>query len=69
VIFLTSLVPLGLADLLLREQIDFITLEEMERVKRACDLLYDDRKNTENRAWIRDRDKLLITMLWSLVVV
>jgi site-specific recombinase XerD len=58
-----SLVPLGCSDLLLQEQVDFITIEEMESAKRACDLLYESRKKTKNREWMRDRDKLLFAML------
>jgi integrase len=59
-----SLVPLGNSDLLLQEQVDHIILEEMEAVKRACEIQFEKRKKTLNREWMRDRDMLLITMLW-----
>jgi site-specific recombinase XerD len=62
---MNSLVPFGGGDLLLKEQVDHIELFEVEALKRACDIAFERSKQTENYQWIRDRDKLLIQMLWS----
>jgi integrase/recombinase XerD len=62
---MNSLVPFGGGDLLLQEQVDHIELHEVESLKRACDIKRERSKPTENYTWIRDRDKLLIQMLWS----
>ena len=60
-----SLVPFSKGDLLLKEQVDHITLEEVEALKRACDIAYEKTSKTANYQWIRDRDKLLISVLWA----
>lgn len=62
---MNSLVPFGGGDLLLKEQVDHVELHEVEAFKRACDIAYEKSKQTENYRWIRDRDKLLIQMLWA----
>lgn len=62
---MNSLVPFGGGDLLLREQVDHIELFEVESLKRACDIAYEKSKQTENYHWIRDRDKLMFTMMWA----
>jgi len=62
---MNSLVPFGGGDLLLKEQVDHIELFEVEALKRACDIAYENSKQTENYRWIRDRDKLLLQMLWT----
>ena len=62
---MNSLVPFGGGDLLLKEQVDHIELHEVQSLKHACDLSFESSKQTENYQWIRDRDKLLIQMLWS----
>jgi len=58
------MMPFG-ADLLLKERVDHVELHEVQALKRACDIKYERSKQTENYQWIRDRDKLLIQMLWS----
>lgn len=62
---MNSLVPYGGGDLLLKEQVDHIELFEVESLKRACDMFYEKSTKTEEYQWIRDRDKLLLQMLWS----
>jgi integrase/recombinase XerD len=62
---LTSLVPLGESDILLQEEHDHITLEEVLALKRSCDIVYERSSKTENYHWIRDRDKLLFSLLWA----
>lgn len=62
---MNSLVPFGGGDLLLKEQVDYLELHEVDSLKRACDIIYEQSKQTETDEWIRDRDKLLIQMLWS----
>ena len=58
-----SLVPFAKGDLLLKEQVDHITLDEVEALKRACDIAFEKTSQTENYRWIRDRDKLLIAVM------
>lgn len=60
-----SLVPFAKGDLLLKEQADHITLDEVEALKRACDIAFEKTSQTENYRWIRDRDKLLIAVMWA----
>ena len=60
-----SLVPFAKGDLLLKEQVDHVTLNEVEALKRACDIAFEKTSQTENYGWIRDRDKLLIAVLWA----
>lgn len=60
-----SLVPFAKGDLLLKEQVDHITLDEVEALKRACDIAFEKTSPTENYRWIRDRDKLLIAVMWA----
>ena len=62
---MNSLVPFGGGDLLLKEQVDYIELYEVDSLKRACDIVFEQGKQTEIDEWIRDRDKLLLQMLWS----
>jgi integrase/recombinase XerD len=59
------LVPRGGSDVILREEVEHAEFYEIESLKRACDLAYEKRSKTENYHWIRDRDKLLLTMLWA----
>jgi integrase len=60
-----SLVPFAKGDLLLKEQVDHITLDEVDALKRACDIANENTSKTANYEWIRDRDKLLIAVLWA----
>src|SRR5665647_3053157 len=60
-----SLVPFAKGDLLLKEQVDHITLDEVEALKRACDIAFEKTSPTENYRWIRDRDKLLLSVMWA----
>ncbi len=62
---MNSIVPFGGGDLLLKEQVDHIELHEVDSLKRACTIAFEKSKQTENYTWIKDRDKLLIQMLWS----
>src|SRR5665647_1448529 len=60
-----SLVPFAKGDLLLKEQVDHVTLNEVEALKRACDVAFEKTSKTDNYEWIRDRDKLLISVMWA----
>ena len=60
-----SLVPFAKGDLLLKEQVDHVTLNEVEALKRACDIAFEKTSKTDNYEWIRDRDKLLISVMWA----
>lgn len=41
-----SLVPFAKGDLLLKEQVDHITLDEVEALKRACDIAFEKTSQT-----------------------
>ena len=60
-----SLVPFAKPNLLLQEQVDHASLAEVEALKRACDIAFEKTSKTDNYEWIRDRDKLLIAVLWA----
>jgi integrase/recombinase XerD len=52
------------ADLALRKPLDSISITEAESIRRACDIIYDKSKHSGNDAWLRDRDKLLLSLMW-----
>lgn len=52
-------------DVVLKKPVKSLRLEEAEAIKRACDIIYEKSKHSENDTWIRDRDKLLFTILWT----
>ena len=60
-----SIVPFAKPNLLLKEQVDHVSLAEVEALKRACDIAYEKTSKTANYEWIRDRDRLLIAVLWA----
>lgn len=62
---MTSLVPLGNKNILLQDEIDHIKLDEVQALLRACDIAYERSIQSDNYRWIRDRDKLLFTVMWS----
>ncbi len=62
---MNSLVPFGGGDLLLKEQVDHIEPYEVESLKRACDIAYEQSKQTDNYKWIRDKNKLFMQLMWS----
>lgn len=51
--------------MVLKKPVDYISLDEFEALKRACDIVYERSNHTENDAWMRDRDKLLFSMMWA----
>lgn len=62
---MTSLIPYGNSNITLQEEVDHIKLYEVEALLRACDMAFERSIQSENYKWIRDRDKLLFTVLWS----
>lgn len=62
---MNSLVQYNNSSIVLQKPVNYITLEEFEALKRACDIVYERSSHTENDAWIRDRDKLLFSMMWA----
>lgn len=52
------------SDLMLRKPVQYLTLDEAESIKRACDIIYERSSHTKNDAWIRDRDRLLLSLMW-----
>lgn len=53
------------SNIMLQKPVDYITLQEFEALKRACDIVFERSKHTENDEWMRDRDKLLLSLMWS----
>lgn len=53
------------SSMMLQKPVDYITLDEYEALKRACDIVFERSGHTENDAWMRDRDKLLLSLMWS----
>jgi site-specific recombinase XerD len=52
------------SDLMLRKPLDSITYDGHESIRRACDVIFEKSKHSENDMWLRDRDKLLLSMMW-----
>lgn len=52
------------SNLMLRKPVSYITLDESETIKRACDVVFERSSHTKNDEWIRDRDQLLLQLLW-----
>lgn len=62
---MNSIIPFGNKNMVLAEPVDHIELHEVQALIRACDIAYENSKQTDNYRWIRDRDKLLLQMLWT----
>lgn len=62
---MNKLIPFSNSDLVLKKSVDYITLEESEAIKRACDMIYEKTSHSEGDMFTRDRDKLLLTMMWT----
>jgi len=50
---------------MLRKPVEYLTLDEAESIKRACDIVYERSSHTKNDAWTRDRDRLLLSLMWT----
>lgn len=61
---MNSIVPFQNKNMVLAEPVEHIELYEVNALLRACDLAYENSPKTEYYTWLRDRDKLLIQMLW-----
>jgi integrase/recombinase XerD len=53
------------SSMMLKKPVEYITLQEAESIKRACDIVYKKSSHSENDEWIRDRDRLLLQMMWT----
>lgn len=53
------------SSMMLKKPVNYITLDEYEALKRACDIVYERSRHTENDEWMRDRDKLLLSIMWA----
>jgi integrase/recombinase XerD len=51
--------------MMLKKPVAYITIDELESLKRACDIVFERSAHTENDEWIRDRDKLLLSVMWA----
>lgn len=63
--YMNSLVQRNDSSMALRKLVDYITLDEFESLKRACDIVYERSNHSDNDTWMRDRDKLLLSMMWT----
>lgn len=61
---MNKLIPYGRSNLMLRKPVDHIGVEDVKALLRAIDLWYERSAKTKNNQWIRDRDKLLLHMMW-----
>jgi integrase len=64
VLNLNSIIPFKNSDIVLKKPVDYIKLEESEAIKRAVDIVYEKSSHSETDTFVRDRDKLLLTMSW-----
>ncbi len=53
------------SNLMLKKHVEYLTLAESESIKRAVDIVFERSNHTRNDAWIRDRDKLLLSLMWT----
>ena len=53
------------SSMVLRKPVEYLTLAEAETMKRACDIIYERSNHSKNDMWLRDRDKLLLQMMWT----
>jgi len=51
-------------DMVLQKPVDYLSHDDFESLKRACQIQYERSKQTENARWIRDRDYLLMSLMW-----
>lgn len=61
---MNSLAVLGASDIVLKKPVEYLTREELDTLKRACQMTYERSKKTENNEWIRDRDSVLLSLMW-----
>jgi integrase len=53
------------SSVMLKKPVEYITLQEAESIKKACDTVFEKSSHSENDEWIRDRDKMLLQMMWT----
>jgi len=53
------------SNLMLQKPVEYITLDEANAIKRACDIVFERSSHSKNDAWIHDRDKLLLSLMWT----
>lgn len=53
------------SDGLIQKQINHLTYNEFQSLLRACDIAYEKSCKTKKYQWIRDRDKVLIKIMWE----
>lgn len=52
------------SNMILQKPVDYLTYDEFNTLKRACQIQYERSKQTENAQWIKDRDTLLMSLMW-----
>jgi integrase len=62
---LGNLIPFKNSDIVLKKPVNYIKLEEAEAIKRAVDIVYEKTSHTETDTFVRDRDRLLLTLMWT----
>jgi integrase/recombinase XerD len=50
---------------MLKKHVEYLTLAEAESIKRAADIVFEKSNHKRNDEWIRDRDKLLLSIMWT----
>jgi integrase/recombinase XerD len=52
------------SSMIAKKAVDYLQPQEAESIKHACTIVFERSAHTENDEWIRDRDILLLTMMW-----
>jgi integrase/recombinase XerD len=58
------MIPYNNTDIILRKPVEHIRLDEAEAIKRACDTIFEKTAHSDTDKFVRDRDKLLLTLMW-----
>lgn len=53
------------SSMVLKKAVHYITFDEFESLKRACDIIFERSAHSENDEWMLDRDKLLLSVMWA----
>jgi integrase/recombinase XerD len=50
---------------MLKKPVEYLEIHEAESIKRACETVFEKSSHSKNDEWIRDRDRLLLQMMWT----
>jgi integrase/recombinase XerD len=51
---------------MLKKPVEYLEIHEAESIKRACDTVFELSSHNKNDEWVRDRDKLMLQLMWTL---